>query len=146
MRLLLFEVDYGLVWGWLLVRSGRDLAGLERRHLEFGVHDESFEELATCKHQMLRHEVLIVEESLVCSTETSLHREYVGDLELSPEGHARCCLLRLVHAEARVLEGEEIKELAHDEGEDTSRMWSLVEVIAVHEDVLSSRMTMQVTD
>ena len=118
-RLLLFEVDNGLVWGWLLVRSGRDLAGLERRHLEFGVHDESFEELATCKHQMLRHEVLIVEETLVCATETSLHREYVGDLELSPESHARCCLLRLVHAEARVLKREEIEELAHDEGEDT---------------------------
>ena len=37
---------------------------------------------------MLWHEVLVIQKALVRTTETSLHGENIGDLELAPESHS----------------------------------------------------------
>ena len=50
-----------------------------------------------------------------------------------------------MHAEARVLEAEEVEQLAHDEWEDARLVWTLLEVVAIHEDILAAGVSMEIT-
>ena len=93
---------------------------------------------------MLGHEMLILQRALIRSTETSLKGKNARDLKLSEQSHTRRCLFTPMHAEARLFEGEEVEKLAHDEGEYSRRMRSILKVVSVHEDVLPSGMTMQI--
>ena len=49
-----------------------------------------------------------------------------------------------MHRETRVLEGEVVAQLAHYEGEHSRLMRPRLEVVAIHEDILPSRMSVQV--
>ena len=93
---------------------------------------------------MLWHEVLVIQKALVRTTETSLHGENIGDLELAPKGHSSRSLFWFVHTEARILKGEVVEELTHYEWEYTCCMRPIFEIVSVHEDVLAPWVSMKV--
>ena len=82
--------------------------------------------------------MLVLQLALVSSAKGCLHSEHIGDLEFSPQCDTSSGLFRLVHTEATVLKREEVQQLTHDEGEHSCRVRSILEIIAVHKDVLAT--------
>ena len=50
-----------------------------------------------------------------------------------------------MHTESGIIEGEKVEKLAHNEREDSRSMGPILEVVAIHEEVFSAGMSMQVT-
>ena len=88
--------------------------------------------------------MLILQGTFISSTEASLKSKDTWNLELTEECHPCCGFLWSVHAESAVFERKEVEKLAHDEREYSSRMWSILEIISVHEKAFATRVTMQV--
>ena len=51
-----------------------------------------------------------------------------------------------MHRETRVFKRKEVTEFWHNEWKDSSWMWSIREVVTVHKNVLSPRMTVKITN
>jgi len=94
---------------------------------------------------MLSCEMLIFQSTFISSRERSFHSEYVSYLDLLPHGYSSCGFLGLVLGEPAVLKAEVITDFTQDEGEHSGRVRLLWVVIPIHEDVLSTRMPMEVT-
>ena len=93
---------------------------------------------------MLWHEVLILKLAFVSATETCLKREDARYFQLSEKCYTSCCLFGSMHSEARVFKREEIKKLAHNEWKNSRCMRSVFEVVAIHENVLATRVTVKI--
>jgi len=96
--------------------------------------------------QHLRRKVLSLELASVKTRERALHCEDIRHiLEFFKHCYSSCGLLRLLYAEPRVLKVEIWVHFAQDEGEDSCFSRRIFLVAPVHEDILFSRMAVQVT-
>ena len=126
------------------------------------VQDYSIAQLLPCLHKIISCVVIVqvVDLANSCallvllagrwalgSTERCLHREDVRVLELLPQGDASGLLLVPLDLESRVVIGEEVSwDLGHQVGENTISFRGLAIRISIHEHILPTAMTVQVTE
>lgn len=80
----------------------------------------------------------------VGTAEGCFHRENVWDVKFFEHGDTCCAVFEPVHGEATLFERKEITELGKYVWEDTCLMWPFLYVVAIHENVFSPGMSMQV--
>ena len=89
---------------------------------------------------------VMIKKYKVYAGEGALHGEYIGDiLKVFKQGDSSCLLLALLDTESRWIKIEELAHLREQVGEYSSFFGYLRVVTSIHEDVLLSRMTMQIT-
>jgi hypothetical protein len=88
--------------------------------------------------------VLVLNLALISSTKGGLHGKNVRDLEFFVHGDSSSSVFHFVHGESTLLEGEVVQQLGHDVGEHSGGMGLVLQIVAVHEDVLLARVAMQV--
>ena len=82
--------------------------------------------------------------SAVGAAERGLHCENVSDVEFTEHCDSCGTLLESVHGETTLFEGEKVTEFGHDVGENTRFMGLFFDMIAVHENIFTTRVAMQV--
>ena len=89
--------------------------------------------------------MLIFELAHVGTAETSLHSKYVGDVQLLVHCNSSRAILQSVHREATLLEAEKVAYFGQNIREHSCGVRLFFNIITIHEDVLSSRVSMEIT-
>ena len=84
--------------------------------------------------------------SFVSPAKTCFHSVDTRDIELSPKRDTSSFFLGFVDRKPRLLEAEVVAQFAHDKRKNASFVRLLVDVVSIHEYILSTRMPMKVTN
>ena len=97
--------------------------------------------------KQIKVEVIVSKFALIGPTEACLESEGVGDIELLPADDASCRLFGFLYDKGTVSEVEYIAVLVHEAGED-ALLQPVIDSprISIHEDILLTGVTMQITD
>ena len=113
-------------------------------HIYFAEHYKSLKQPAARQHEVLRCKVLVLVLPSIRATERCFHGEYVGYVKLLKHCYSCRLFLILAHRKPRLLKTEVIAQLRHNIGKDSSGMRPIFDIVAIHKDVLPSRMPVEI--
>jgi hypothetical protein len=135
-----------LVMVVLILYIGHELLTDIHWHRDWKVDHQSTAKVSASLHEVLGAEMIVFIGSDVIATERGLQSVDGFTLEFVEEGHSSCGFLGPLVAESRVSVHEEGINLRHNEREDPGLFRVVRHVAAVHEDILSSAVTMEITE